>query len=258
MFYYETDKSFLLGCKAQLIEDDFETASTWASKHIRINPANAWIVGKFIEAERPNQNKQVFTMDALQLCEPTITHAPMNINHERDNVVGAFVAAEMLLPTSADSANDLPYIETAGVMWKLYYPDAYEEIKKAHDSGMLFQSMECMPRALQTVGGSDDTVEYAYRGRTHESYPDEINERSCEGIKLLDPHFIGGAQILPPVRPGWKHANVREVSDLMVKQWESAELAYEQIKQANPDQDARAWEETMLGFLSLAAQFETA
>lgn len=102
--WIQGERSFFLGAQAFLVEDDREIASSWASKHIVTNPAYKFVLGRFVEADRANNNKQLFSLKGLQLARPTIAHAPMNMNHSSRRVVGAFVATDLVYPTGQRAA----------------------------------------------------------------------------------------------------------------------------------------------------------
>lgn len=250
-FSFEGKNRFYFGARAHLIENDRETAAEWAAPHIVQNPAHAWVIGRFVEADRANNNKQYFKLGELQAAQSTITHAPMNMNHSWRNIVGSYVANEMIYPTggneAAGSSDDglNPYVESLGVFWKYYFPDEYRQVQAAHSQGKLFFSMEAIPESLSTIGGADDTAVYPYEGRQSPNYPDEINERSCAGVVLNKPHFVGGALIIPPVNPGWSNADVRSVANYMDASLRQAEMAYEEISMAAPDLAAQQWESMM-------------
>jgi len=250
----EGQDRFFLGARATLIENDREVANEWAAKHVVSNPAYAWVLGKFVEADRANKNKQYFPLDELQMARPSITNAPMNINHNTRRVVGSFVATEMVYPTTeeADEEPLNPYIENLGVFWKFYFPEEYREVQLANAEGGLFYSMEAIPESISTIGGSDDEKLYPYEGRTSENYPDEINNREVEALVLHKPHFTAGALILPPEKPGWSRADARQIAGLMKERMHEAELAYEGIKSAFPHLDADDWEGMMAELLVVA------
>ena len=232
---YEGRDRFYFGARAFLVEDfDRETASDWASSLLTKNPAYAWIVGKFVEAERPNNNKQFFSTAGLEMGQPTIKYAPMNLNHQIGQVVGTFVGAELLYPKSSETAADaFPHIESVGCLWKHYFPDAYQIVQRAHREGELFYSMEAIPRAIHSVGGQDDSIEYPYDGFPSDSYPEEINNRTV-ARHLVDPHFVGGALIVHPERPGWSGAEVKQVASLVKKQWDLVEAAHNHVRKEAP------------------------
>ncbi len=240
---HEGANRIYMGARAVLIDGpDHETASEWAASHMVKNPAYSWILGKFVEADVPNLNKQVFNVAGLQMGQPSILYAPMNINHHIHRVVGCYSGAELLYPTEEQAAQTNPYIETVGALWRYYYKDEYYMVKAAHDEGKLFYSMECVPTAFSTVGGKDDTKEYAYEGRTSVNYPAEINERIVP-VLCHNPHFVGGALVIPPETPAWTKAEVRQMSSFFKENWQEAERAFETLQEEAPhlDEDVLTW-----------------
>lgn len=252
MFYEGNNRIYLAGPAWLFGENErpeVEQASAdWATAHMIPNEANSYILGRFVEADKANNNKQYFRLGDLLMAQPTIAYAPVNINHQ-STPIGAFIASEMQYPKE-EGGN--PYIDALSAIWKIYYPTAYEKIQQAYAEGNLYYSMEAVPRTLSTIGGSDDTAEYAYEGRTSDNYPREINKRECEGIVLNRPHFVGGALIVPPAKPGWSHADVKQMSQFMKQQWETAEEIYSGVQQMAPDAD---WsiQEILMGELMLMA-----
>ncbi len=246
MFFEGNDRIYLAGPAWLLGEHsdarpDMEQASAeWATAHMIPNEANSYILGQFVEADKANNNKQFFRLGDLLMAQPTIAYAPVNINHQ-SSPVGAFIASEMQYPKE----NGNPYIDALSAIWKVYFPTAYEKVQRAYSEGNLYYSMEAVPRTLSTIGGTDDTIEYAYEGRTSKNYPEEINKRTCDGIVLNRPHFVGGALIVPPVKPGWSKADVKQMSHFMQKQWETAEEIYSGAAQMAPESGPEVWEAIM-------------
>lgn len=245
-FTYEGQNRIYIGMEARLIENEREIASEWAAKHVLLNPAHAWVLGRFVESDRANKNQQYFALGDLQMANPTIAHAPMNINHNARNIVGAYVASELIYPTGEDASDETlnPYIESLAVVWKYYFPDEYRAIQKAAANGGLYYSMECVPQAVSTVGGEDDSKTYPYQGRQSPTYPRELNERSVP-MKLHAPHFVGGALVLAPEKPAWNKADVQQVSSFMNDSWLAAEKAYATSAPTTPEMTADEWEAAM-------------
>lgn len=252
--FFEGNNRIYLGGEAWImgeVKPGMEVAtSEWAASYMIPNPANGYLLGQFVEADRSNNNKQYFKLGDLLLAQPTISYAPLNINHS-DQAVGAFIASEMQYPMGED---DHPYIETLSAIWKHYFPEAYKDVQRAFAEKTLFLSMEAVPQSLSTIGGSDDTAQYAYEGRSSKNYPDEINDRSCEAIVLNNPHFVGGACIIPPARPGWNKADVKQLSRFMKEEWENAETIYEGVKETLPEADPAVWEEIMAALILMAQE----
>jgi hypothetical protein len=242
----EGSNSYFMGAKAFLYNEDNDTASEWASKHIRNNKALKWVLGKYVEADNANSNKQYWTLDDLQLAKPTIDYAPLNMLHQRRYIVGTYVAAEMMYPVS-DQENSYsvnPYIEALAAFWKYYFPEELSLVEKAHDEGSLFFSMECVSKTITFVHPDGSEYEFPYAGPRDESY--EGKDTSDAIRRLNEPHFLGGALIIPPERPGWRGATIEELSSLIKEKEEEAQKVYEMVSQESPHLNPEKWEELML------------
>lgn len=248
--------SFFIGSRAELLTTERETASEWASKHIVHNPALRWVLGKFVEADNANLNKQFWTQDDLRMGQPTIQHAPMNMLHRQRDIVGAFVATEMMYPQHAEAAawESNPFIEALGAMWAYYFPQELAAVEKAHNEGSLFFSMECVAQSITCEGEQGCSNTFDYAGITSPTYCDHLN--SHVSIKHLnEPHFLAGALVIPPARPGWARANVKQLSALVKEYAEEAEKAYEEIANELPHLSPKQWEAQMLQLLHRAKSF---
>lgn len=204
----ETDTSIFINGPVQLIASERDIASEWASKHIVTNPHLRWIVGKYVEADKANSNGQLWTLDDLRMAKPSISYAPMNLLHRENDIVGTYVGSELVYPT--DEATN-PFIETVGAFWKYYFPEELEVIEAAHSMGALSSSMECISDSVTCVGPESCGETFSYRGPNHASYCEHIREHRSHR-QLNQPHFLAGALIFPPERPGWKGAMVSDIS----------------------------------------------
>jgi len=249
-FLLEGKSSFWLTTNAHLVEDTRDTA--WAEKHIEYNPAFKWIVARYAEADNPNSNKQFWTLNDLQLGQPSIISSPLNLLHQPRRIVGNFTAAEMIYPM--DTANDTihnPYIETLAVFWKYYFPQELNVIERAHAEGGLTISMECLGESVICEGPEGCGNEFAYAGPKSPSYCDHINHDVS--IKHINkPWFVGGGLLVPPVNPGWKQASVTDISELTKEYSSECELAYEGIKELVPNGNSSQWESMMQMVVDLA------
>jgi hypothetical protein len=279
--WLEGERSFFLGAQAFLVEDDREIAASWASPYVMQNAAYKYVLGRFVEADRANNNKQLFTLAGLQMARPTITHAPMNMNHAHRRVVGAFVATELVYPTGPIQAaagepcpgcgepvpeGDVcpscskallaeeialnPYIEALGVFWKHYFPEDFALVEDAHAEGRLYYSMECIPAKIQCAGDEGCGATYEYAGRKSNSYCAHLNEHVSDKL-LIQPHFTAGAILVPPVRPGWTHADVHS---LVAKHEQLASDIYDGVKSDLGHLDPTQWESIMAELLVLATR----
>jgi len=243
MLYEGKGRIWIAGLGELIDPSEHEVAndSDWTAGFVNDNPANSYVVGRFVEADRPNENKQTFSLADLIAAKPTISYAPLNINHDQRSIIGAFIATEMV--AASESMNS--HIEALSAFWRYYFPDSYGMVKKAHNEGSLSYSMEALPRALSSIGGADDSKLYPYEGRTSSNYPDEINDRSCTGVLMHQPHFVGGALVIPPARPGWKKAEIKQISKFLTEQFDTAEDIYEGVKKESPHLTSEQWEGIM-------------
>lgn len=251
----EGERGVYMGAQAWLLEDDRELA--WAENHIVRNAAYKWVLGKFVEADSPNDNGHLFPLEELRDWQRTVAYAPLNMLHRPHHIVGSFVATEMMYPAGgaeAAAAGQHPYLEALAAMWRYYFPDEFRAVEEAHRQGSLFLSMECVPSALGCVTDGCGK-EFAYDGRTSASYCDHLNAPGS--IKRLrQPHFTGGALIIPPTRPGWKKADVTQLSSLIEEHLKEADAVYAGIAQEFPHLDARQWEGLMATVLEIAYPVE--
>lgn len=250
------NNSYFMGAQAFLLDDERETASDWASKYIQHNPAIKWVLGRFVEANNPNNNMQAWSLEDLRIARPTINHAPMNVLHQPKHIVGAFVANELIysmdedVPDEAYAGINNPYVEVLGAFWKYYFPDELEVVQKAHDEGKLFYSMECVAETItfeDTVSGK--TQEFPYRGPRSETYGD-WNGVSHAIRWLNKPHFLGGALIIPPGRPGWSNADIKALAQYTEEHQEVAETVYNGVKEQAPHLSNDEIEQITLALLS--------
>lgn len=248
------DNSYFFGAQAFVLDDaelERDVASEWAGKHVEKNPALKWILGRFVEADNPNRNKQAWALEDLRLKRPTINHAPMNMVHQARNVVGAFVATELLYPTE-DVAGDVvqhPHIEALGAFWRYYFPEEFNLVQKAHDEGSLFFSQECIAETTRFEDPeTGETETFPYRGPRDDSYGD-WNDRVGATKWLDNPHFLGGALILPPFRPGWANADVTTLSQYVDAHSELADSVFTSVADQAPHLSADQIEGITLGLI---------
>lgn len=250
---YEGAHAIYMTCAAQILDTSKEMA--WAEHHVVENEDHKWILGRYAEADKANSNRQFFAMDNLKFGQPLLTYSPLNINHG-PMIVGTFVASEIVYPTGegADETAVLnPYMEALSVFWKHYFEDEYTVVETAHKAGRLFYSMECVPTEIGCSGESGCGKYFAYEGRSHASYCDHLNDQQSGVWKdLVRPRFTAGALIVPPVQPGWAHADIKQISELVKEHADAAERLYGQIADEAPDADAAMWEQVMAEIMAEA------
>lgn len=243
----EANGRVLLGAEAFLVEDGRELA--WAEKHVVKNKAHKFIIGRFVEADRPNENGHIFDFKELGEAQKSLLHSPLNMVHQPHSIVGSFIASEMMHPTAETAEEEHPYVEALACFWRYYFPDEYKAVEKAHRENSLFFSMECVPETVKCTGVCQQ--EYAYDGRTSPTYCAHMNEPAAIR-RLGKPHFTGGALILPPVKPGWKKADITSVSALLAAHAEEAESLFQVVKTEKSHLDALQWEAAVAQLLVMA------
>lgn len=222
----ERNDRFVLGARAFLIDDSRELA--WAEKHVRQDRDIKWILGNFVEANNANDNGHIFPLEDLKIAQQTIPNKPLNMLHHGNYIVGAFAGAELLYPkdgegASGDAPVGNPYVEALSAFWRHQFPEEYELVRKAHEEAALFYSMEAIPETLTCPEDGCKAHLVPYAGRQSDSYCAHMN--APRGRKVLNkPHFGAGALIVPPVRPGWKRADINELSQILETHAEEFEM----------------------------------
>lgn len=242
---FEANGRYMAVGRAQLLGGDWERA--WAEDHVRPDDFTGWMLGNFVEADQPNQNGQTFHHKELSERIPGLVHKPLNMLHRQNHIVGAFAGAE-LVGDDGEKAADGTRVEALSAIWKMLFPEEYEAIQKAHAEGTLFYSMEAMPKTL-TCSAEGCGLEFAYKGPAHASYCKHL-QVPVAARYLNEPTFLGGAVIIPPVRPGWKNANISDIAKWLESDEGLAMAAA--FDDGQSDTDCLAWEEFMA---DIAAQF---
>lgn len=106
------------------------------------NPALVWMRGQYVEADKPNLNRAMWTAGELALKALTPMFMPVTVMHDPRTAVGLIADTKLLTP----EADQVPRakIETALALWGHRFPEAVEEALANADQGTLMQSMECL------------------------------------------------------------------------------------------------------------------
>lgn len=204
------------------------------------NPLFLHVNGRFVGAEKANRNGALWTTEDLEVGRPTVKHGPLNWLHEEKHVIGTLIRDEMHVGDREAAAAGVtePYIGVESVIWKWLYPQEAATVEMAAEQGKAWYSMECISERVHCTDPSCQG-DYGYFEVLRAS------EGVCDHVKLKqvarrfeNPTFLGGAIIVPPVRPGWADANIevmREAASLAEGSWEAAGLKDSQM-------DATEWE----------------
>jgi hypothetical protein len=235
-----------------LLPEGRDIASHWAEALVIGNPAFRYIVGKYVEADNPNRNMQQWSLADLPEAQISIRNSPLNVLHRQQHVVGSYIGSELLYPTSSAEEGGRPFIEAAAAFWAFYFPDELKVIEKAHNEGSLFYSMECIGKSMTFIRpDGTHSEEMPYLGAYHESYGEDGS--NPENIRQINhPHFLGGALIFPPKRPGWKDAKIHQVAEMVNKNAAEAEELYSTFEAASPHLESAVWEAMMLEVMTHA------
>lgn len=108
---------------------------------------------------------------------------------------------------AADVGN---HIVADAAVWRFLYQREAATIEQAAKDGALYYSMECLSREVQCVdtpGRPGCGEQYSYEAYDAKRCCAHLNERSSVR-RFVDPLFLGGAIIVPPIQPGWGNAEV--------------------------------------------------
>lgn len=215
----ETEKAFVVHAESG------RTVITGPIREVAmVNQGFTYLKGRFVEADSPNSNGALWTTGDLQLGQSTVAGGPLNWLHDENHVIGSFLDGA-LVSGREDAAVGNHIVSTAAV-WRFLFPKEADTIERAAADHQLFFSMECISKEVACI----DTPGRPGCGE-HFSYADYDSGRACAHLRerssvrrFVDPIFLGGAIIVPPIRPGWANAEagvVRQAAALS----ESAHLA---------------------------------
>jgi hypothetical protein len=219
----------------------------WAESYVNDNPALRWIVAKYVEGGNANRNNHFWAPEDLKESVASVVDTPMNMLHKSHYIVGSFTGAKYMeedhdYALAQEDAN--PYIEVVGPFWRYYFPNELATVEAAHAEGKLFVSMECIAETARWHKKDGESKDFEYRGPNDASY----GEWGATGnmLQFVNPHFLGGGLIVPPVQPGWGGAIVKEIAQIIADHAEQAEDLYEAIASSAPHLQPSDWEEIML------------
>lgn len=229
----ERNERMYMTARAEIVEGPSELPTEVASsiRDDTLNPSFLWVAGRYVQANQTNLNGQTWTLDDLRYGERSIRYTPINVLHDSSRAVGVYAESKIVYREGADDIALLPEIQALGVIWEANFPEVANMIRVAHAQNTLWYSMECVPEKKQCLS-CEKVFEYAVQ-ETCEHLSDPRAPR-----RLINPTFLGGALIFPPVKPGWPDADITEVAENL-----TLEFAEER---ANPSEDKTSpelWQE---------------
>lgn len=155
---YQRDNGFSVVGQASLVGgSDDEIVKAWAERHVWRDPDLKWVIGNYIEADRPNSNGHYFPLPDIPAGIETLRGKALNMLHRERYVVGHYVGAQLLDENGVEmSAEDVvervnnpegapivqgvsrPTVEAVAAFYWNRFPEEYEDIQRAHSMGSLY------------------------------------------------------------------------------------------------------------------------
>jgi hypothetical protein len=178
----------------------------------QVNAGFSYLRGRFVEADNPNGNQALWTTEDLELGAPSVAGGPLNWLHQERKIIGTLLDGELVSSDreAADSGGVGNHIVSNAVVWKYLFPNEAMAIEKAAAGVGAFYSMECISRQVACIdapGRPGCGESFDYRDYDAGKCCSHLREKSSVR-RFVDPLFLGGAIIVPPVMPGWAKADV--------------------------------------------------
>lgn len=205
----ETEKAFVLHAKSG------RTLITGPIREIAMaNAGFTYLRGRFVEADTPNANGAMWTTADLELGQNTVAGGPLNWLHDDRKIIGSLLDGNLVAgrEQSAAGGENLigNHIETTAAVWRFLFPQQTDAIEKAAKDHGLYFSMECISRQVACVGETGCGEQFDYGDYDAGNVCSHLRERASVR-RFVDPIFLGGAVIVPPVKPGWASADAEVV-----------------------------------------------
>lgn len=178
-----------------------------------VNQGFTYLRGRYVEADAPNQNGAMWTTEDLELGAPTVAGGPLNWLHQDTKIIGALTSASLQPAREAADGEDAigNHIVTDAVLWSFLFPNETRAVAHAAADGEAYYSMECLSRAVACVGDDGCGEQFDYIDYHAKRACAHLNNRTGTR-RFVDPYFLGGAVIVPPVKPGWSNADLAVLS----------------------------------------------
>lgn len=175
------------------------------------NGAYTYLHGRLVGADTPNGNGALWSTGDLELGEGTVAGGPLNWLHDESKIIGCLLDGNLVKASREEAATGVGnHIASSAAVWRFLYPGETATIQRAAAGGELYYSMECISRqvaCIDTPGRPGCGEAFDYSDYDAGNVCTHLRERSSIR-RFVDPLFLGAAVIVPPVRPGWGHANV--------------------------------------------------
>lgn len=175
--------------------------------------AMATISGRYVGADRPNRNGQMWSTGDLEFGLPSVVGGPANLLHEEHQIVGAITDVKF----NYDTASLGNHLTVDVALWRFLYPGPVDKIREASEKANLFLSMECVAEKVQcaAIDGCGESFDYRQYMRNKASTCSHLARGGTR--RLENPTFLGVGILYGGVQPGWKDATAemqREASQM--------------------------------------------
>lgn len=178
------------------------------------NVGFTYLRGRFVGADQPNGNNAMWTTDDLRFGEATVAGGPLNWLHDERKIIGTLLDGHLVAGREAAAAGVNNHITSTAAVWRFLFPQETSVIERAAADRQLWYSMECVSDKVTCEGdkGCGETFDYAPVINNESSVCSHLRERASVR-HYVNPVFLGGAIIVPPVKPGWAQADVEVVRE---------------------------------------------
>ncbi|GAC1522487.1 MAG: hypothetical protein NVS3B1_07930 [Marmoricola sp.] len=113
-------------------------------KAVATNPKILWAQGRYVEADNPNGNNDMWMAGELAIKSLTPNLMPITVMHDLRSAVGVIAHTALKLPGDEGESVPRPRLENVLAIWAHRFPDVAEETRVNASNGTLMQSMECI------------------------------------------------------------------------------------------------------------------
>lgn len=197
--------------RAFVVEGQGRTVITAPLREVAMKNAGfTYLRGRFVEADTPNGNGALWTTEDLQIGEASVAGGPLNWLHQEDKIIGTLLDGQLVAGREAAGAGVGNHIVSNAAVWRFLFPREADTIERAAKDKGAFYSMECLSKevaCVDTPGRPGCGAQFSYEDYDAKRACAHLNARSSVR-RFVDPLFLGGAIIVPPIQPGWSKAEV--------------------------------------------------
>lgn len=214
---------------------DQATLDDWDLSDVATAPDRSFIVGRYIHGGHPpNRNGHLFKTEELPEALRYLPFTALDMLHDARRIVGTHAATKMVYPSGtaltnptarSDPYGATPYSVVLACMWSYLFPDDAKTMASAFEEGNAFLSHSTLPLAGVSCDTCGHTAPWA--GYTSTTYCDHMQGTNPKWMN--QPLFLGGAVIVPPVKPGWHAAQITKVEAFMRENPQATHEAYTEL-----------------------------